>query len=57
MAFTAPNARTAPLSWAAGGAGLGLAIVRCTVEAHGGMVGVNSTLGDGATFTLRLPRG
>ena len=37
------------------GAGLGLAIVRGTVEAHGGSVGVTSTPGAGATFEVRLP--
>lgn len=39
----------------AGGAGLGLAIVRGIVEAHGGSVHVASAPGAGATFTLRLP--
>jgi signal transduction histidine kinase len=38
-----------------GGAGLGLAIVRSFVEAHGGMVQVSSTLGAGSVFTLTLP--
>jgi signal transduction histidine kinase len=37
------------------GAGLGLAIVRGTVEAHGGKVRVTSTLGAGSSFELRLP--
>jgi signal transduction histidine kinase len=37
------------------GAGLGLAIVRGTVEAHGGSVRVSSTVGAGSTFELRLP--
>ena len=37
------------------GAGLGLAIVRGTVEAHGGSVRVTSTVGAGSTFELRLP--
>jgi signal transduction histidine kinase len=37
------------------GAGLGLAIVRGIVEAHGGAVGVESAIGKGTTFTMRLP--
>ncbi|HVI93557.1 MAG TPA: ATP-binding protein [Anaeromyxobacter sp.] len=39
-----------------GGAGLGLAIVKSFVEAHGGEVTVRSTLGQGTTFALVLPR-
>lgn len=42
---------------AADGAGLGLAIVRGFVEAHGGTVGVRSELGRGATFRIELPSG
>jgi signal transduction histidine kinase len=38
-----------------GGAGLGLPIVQKIVEAHGGSVEVESTLGQGSVFRLRLP--
>jgi PAS domain S-box-containing protein len=38
------------------GFGLGLYIVRQLVEAHGGVIQVSSTPGDGAAFTVELPR-
>lgn len=38
-----------------GGTGLGLAIVKHIATNHGGRVDVTSSLGDGSTFTLRLP--
>ena len=38
-----------------GGTGLGLAIVKHIATNHGGRVKVTSALGDGSTFTLRLP--
>ncbi len=37
------------------GSGLGLMIVREVIEAHGGTVGVESTLGEGSRFWFRLP--
>jgi two-component system phosphate regulon sensor histidine kinase PhoR len=44
-------------SRATGGTGLGLAIVKHVVESHGGSVSVESELGAGSTFTIRLPVG
>jgi signal transduction histidine kinase len=38
------------------GPGMGLAIVKTTVEAHGGKVKVESHPGHGSTFTFSLPR-
>jgi two-component system sensor histidine kinase KdpD len=37
------------------GTGMGLAISRAIIEAHHGTIGVASTPGEGATFTVRLP--
>jgi len=37
------------------GLGMGLYIARQLAEAHGGSLTVESTLGEGSTFTLRLP--
>jgi PAS domain S-box-containing protein len=38
-----------------GDAGLGLAIAKGIVEAHGGSIDVDSVVGRGATFTIRVP--
>lgn len=38
------------------GAGIGLAVVKTIVEAHGGVVKVDSRVGSGTTFTFSLPR-
>ncbi len=39
------------------GHGLGLAIVRQIIDAHGGTIHVQSIVGQGTTFSLRLPAG
>ena len=38
-----------------GGAGLGLAIAKWSIEAHGGKILLESIPGNGATFSIRLP--
>lgn len=38
-----------------GGVGLGLAICKKIVDSHGGDIGVESTLGEGAEFIIKLP--
>ena len=38
------------------GTGLGLALARRFIEAHGGAIAVSSSPGSGSTFTVTLPR-
>jgi two-component system phosphate regulon sensor histidine kinase PhoR len=42
-------------SRAQGGTGLGLALVKHVLNRHGGRLTIESTLGQGATFTMHLP--
>lgn len=49
--YTVDKARSRRL----GGAGLGLSIVRTIIENHHGTIGVKSEVGQGTTFTIRLP--
>ena len=49
--YRADKARSREL----GGAGLGLSIARWIAEAHGGSIYVQSTLGAGSVFQVRLP--
>ena len=37
------------------GSGLGLSLVKHIIEAHGGRINVESSVGRGSTFTLHLP--
>jgi two-component system sensor histidine kinase ResE len=52
--YKADKARTRGSS--AGGTGLGLAIVKNIVDSHHGTVNAQSTVGQGTTFTILLPR-
>jgi NtrC-family two-component system sensor histidine kinase KinB len=46
----------APGERAQGGSGLGLAIAKAIVNGHGGTIWVDSTPGQGCTFTFLVPR-
>ena len=50
--YRADKARSRKL----GGTGLGLAIVKHIASVHGGEVGVRSSVGNGSTFTILLPK-
>lgn len=39
-----------------GGAGLGLSLVKTIIDKHRGSIHIESTLGEGSCFTVRLPR-
>jgi two-component system OmpR family sensor kinase len=49
--YRADGARTS----SQGRSGLGLAISSAIIHAHGGSIEVNSNVGDGSQFTVRLP--
>ena len=55
MASPSPTPGMAVRRTAIPGVGLGLPISKAIVEAHGGTIGVDSTLGEGTTFTFRVP--
>ena len=39
------------------GTGIGLALIQDLVKLHGGLIGVESRVGEGSTFTVRIPFG
>ena len=53
--YRADRDRARPADALTSGAGLGLAIVKALVEAQGGVVGIESLPGRGATFWFTLP--
>jgi signal transduction histidine kinase len=53
--FRTDEARTGPHGDAERSLGLGLAIVKSIVEAHSGSISVESDIGKGSRFTVRMP--
>lgn len=53
--FTTKTGRDRPAD-SNSGSGVGLAFCRRIVDAHGGEIAVQSQVGQGSTFTIRLPR-
>ena len=51
--FRSKNAKSSPIK----GSGLGLYLARYFTELHGGEIFVESTYGQGTTFTIKLPTG
>ncbi len=49
------STKSGPDSSGKGGTGLGLSLAREIMEAHGGRIRVESTVGKGTAFTLKLP--
>lgn len=49
------STKTGPDASGKGGTGLGLSLAREIMEAHGGRIRVESTVGKGTAFTLKLP--
>jgi signal transduction histidine kinase len=49
--------KSGPDATGKGGTGLGLSFCRDVIEAHHGRIRVESVVGKGATFTLKLPKG
>ena len=49
------STKSGPDETGKGGTGLGLATCKKIIEAHGGKIQVNSTVGKGTCFTLKLP--